>query len=442
MMKKIAASFLAALLFSFCHPNTFAQTFPKSVQKQAEQRSSFPGTINAQAAPQSLADRKTALKSLFAEIWQDRLEHDPEFASSIGDKRYDDQLTDRSVAAYNEALARGRGYLIRLGQIDDTGMTDEEKLSRELMVRELVDQQEEAEFKPWEMPMTQFNGIQIDLPERVSLLTFETAKDYDDYTARLNKIPVAIQQVTNNAMTGIEDQRVPPKYILQKVLAQVNAIANQKPEDTPFAQPLKKFPAGISVADQTRIRTEVLDAIRKKVLPAYQQLARFLTKTYIPAGRTDPGIWAIPDGAKYYDFLVKQSTTTDLTPAQIHQIGLDQVAKDEAEMTGIAHKLGFKDLAALRASVPNNPKLHAQSPEQLIDLYKHYIDQMRPKLPELFNHLPKAKLVVKTVPTYMQQDQTQAYYEQGSADGKRPGAVYVNLYKYQDRLLTNVESVS
>ncbi|HET8636592.1 MAG TPA: DUF885 domain-containing protein [Acidobacteriaceae bacterium] len=441
-MKKIAVSFLAALLTSFVIPNSFAQTFPKSVQKQAEERSSFPGTINAQAAPQSLADREAALKSLFAEIWQDRLEHDPEFASSIGDKRYDDQLTDRSVAAYNEALARGRGYLIRLGQIDDTGMTDQEKLSRELMVRELVDRQEEAEFKPWEMPMTQFNGIQIDLPELVSLLTFETAKDYDDYTARLNKIPLAIQQVTNNAMTGIEDQRVPPKYILQKVLAQVNAIANQKPEDTPFAQPLKKFPAGISAAEQTRIRTEVLDAIRKKVLPAYQQLSRFLTKTYIPAGRTDPGIWAIPDGSKYYDFLVKQSTTTDLTPAQIHQIGLEQVAKDEAEMTGIAHKLGFKDLAALRASIPKNPKLHAQSPEQLIDLYKHYIDQMRPKLPELFNHLPKAKLVVKTVPTYMQQDQTQAYYEQGSADGKRPGAVYVNLYKYQDRLLTNVESVS
>jgi uncharacterized protein (DUF885 family) len=272
MMKKLAA-FSAVALLSFCLlPLATAQTFPKSVQRQAEARA---GRLNAKAGPQSLADRKAALKSLFAEIWQDRLEHDPEFASSIGDKRYDDQLTDRSVAAYNEALARGRGYLIRLGGIDTTGMTDQEKLSKELMVRQLVDQQEEAEFKPWEMPMTQFNGIQIDLPELVSLLTFETAKDYDDYTARLNKIPVAIQQVMNNAMTGIEDKRVPPKYILQKVLAQVNAIATQKPEDTPFAQPLKKFPAGMSAAEQTRIRKEVLDAISKKVLPAYQQLARF-----------------------------------------------------------------------------------------------------------------------------------------------------------------------
>jgi uncharacterized protein (DUF885 family) len=243
-------------------------------------------------------------------------------------------------------------------------------------------------------------------------------------------------------MAGVEDGRVPPKFILEKVLVQVNAIANQKAEDTPFALPLKTFPASVGAAEQTRIRAEVLEAIRTKVLPAYQQLARFLTKTYIPAGRTEPGIWAIPDGEKYYDFLVRESTTTDMTPAQIHQIGLDEVKRDEAEMTGIAQKLGFKDVAALRASIPTNPKLHAQSTDQLIGLYAHYIDQMRPKLPALFGHLPKARLVVAPVPAYMQQDQTQAYYEAGSPDGKRPGTVYVNFYKYKDRLLTNVESIS
>src|SRR6185437_12984478 len=148
-------AFLAALLFSLYSSNVSAQTFPKSVQRQAEAQSSHPGTLSAQAAPQSLADRQAALTSLFAQIWQDRLEHDPEFASTIGDKRYDDQLTDYSVAAYNDAVARGRDYLMRLGMIDTTGMTDQEKLSKDLMVRELVDQQEEAEFKPWEMPMTQ-----------------------------------------------------------------------------------------------------------------------------------------------------------------------------------------------------------------------------------------------------------------------------------------------
>jgi uncharacterized protein (DUF885 family) len=432
----------AVLLLAAASTIVAAQTFPKSVQKSAAAQSSYPGTVKTPAVPVSLADRRSALNELFADIWQDRLVHDPEFASSIGDKRYDADLTDYSVAAYNDSIDRGRNYLIRLGSIDTAGMSDQEVLSDELMVRELVDQQEEAQFKPWEMPMTQFDGIQIDLPELVPQLSFDNGKDYDDYTARLDKVPVAFQQVTDDAMLGIEDGRVPPKYILQKVLVQVDAIANQKPVDTPFAQPLKKFSAGISPADQRRIRAEVLEAIRTKVLPAYVQLGIFLTKTYIPAGRSDPGIWAIPDGDKYYAFLVQQSTTTDLTPAQIHQIGLDEVKRDEAEMLVIAHKLGFADLAALRASLATNPKLHAQSPQQLIDLYKHYIDQMRPKLPELFGHLPKAPLVVKPVPAYMQQDQTQAYYEAGTPDGSRPGTVYVNLYKYHDRLLTNVEAIS
>ena len=310
------------------------------------------------------------------------------------------------------------------------------------MARRLVEDQEEAEYKPWEMPVTQMWGPHIELPALVPQLSFETVKDYDDYAARLTKIPVVFQQISANMATGVEDQRVPPKFILEKVLVQVNAIANQKPEDSPFARPLQKFHAGISADDQTRIKAEILDAIRKQVLPAYTQFARFLTATYIPAGRADPGLWSIPDGDKYYGFLVRQSTTTNLTPAAIHQLGLDEVKRDEAEMLVFAQKLGFKDLASLRTSIAANPKLHAQSTDQLIGLYSHYIDQMRPKLPQLFGTLPKAPLVVLPVPEYMQQDQTQAYYVQGTPDGKRPGTVYVNFYKFNERALTNVESVS
>jgi uncharacterized protein (DUF885 family) len=441
MMKTSAALlFAAALAIS---PVAHSQSFPKSVQKQAAQSSAPPASAPAPASvPQSIADRRAALNAIFAEIWQDRLAHNPEFASSIGDRRYDADLSDNSVAAYNDALDRGRQYLLRLAEIDTAGMSDQETLSYDLMVRQLTDQQQEAEFKPWEMPITQMDGIQIDLPQLVPLLTFTTVKNYDDYAARLSKVPAAFAQVTNNAMLGIDDGRVPPRFVLEKVLAQVNAIIADKPDATPFAAPLKKFPASISAADQKRIRNEVLTAIRTQVLPAYVRLSLFLTRTYIPAGRVNPGLWAIPGGDQYYAFLVQQSTTTDLTPAQIHQIGLDQVQKDEAAMLVIARKLGFKDLASFRASLATNPKLHVQSPGQLTSLYQHYISQMWPKLPQLFNHLPAAPPVVKPVPTYMQQDQTQAYYEAGSPDGSRPGTVYVNLYKYKDRLTTNVESIS
>ena len=397
--------------------------------------------LHAQAA-QSAADRSKALSALFAEIWQDRLQHSPEFASSIGDKRWNDQLTDYSVSAYNDRLARGRDYLIRLSAIDTTGLSDQEQLSKDLMARELADEQEAAAFKPWEMPVDQFNGLHSELPQLVSILSFDSVKDYDDYIARLKKIPTAFQQISDNMMTGIDDHRVQPKYLLEKVLVQVNAIAQQKPEDTPFARPLKKFPANISAADQERIKAELLDAIQKQVLPAYARFARFLQGQYIPAGRTEYGVWSLPDGDKYYAFRVRQSTTTDLTPDQIHQIGLDEVKRNEAEMLVIAQKLGFKDIASLRASIAANPKLHAQTKDQLLDQYRHYIDQMKVKLPDLVGRLPKAPLTVEAVPAFIEKDQAPAYYQHGTPDGKRPGTVYVNTYDFEHRSLANVESIA
>ena len=397
--------------------------------------------LHAQAA-QSTADRSKALSALFAEIWQDRLQHSPEFASSIGDKRWNDQLTDYSVSAYNDRLARGRDYLIRLSAIDTTGLSDQEQLSKDLMARELADEQEAAAFKPWEMPVDQFNGLHSELPQLVSILSFDSVKDYNDYIARLKKIPTAFQQISDNMMTGIDDHRVPPKYLLEKVLVQVNAIAQQKPEDTPFARPLKKFPANISAADQERIKAELLDAVQKQVLPAYTRFARFLQGQYIPAGRTEYGVWSLPDGDKYYAFRVRQSTTTYLTPDQIHQIGLDEVKRNEAEMLVIAQKLGFKDIASLRASIAANPKLHAQTKDQLLDQYRHYIDQMKVKLPDLVGRLPKAPLTVEAVPAFIEKDQAPAYYQHGTPDGKRPGTVYVNTYDFEHRSLANVESIA
>ncbi|HKR27840.1 MAG TPA: DUF885 domain-containing protein [Acidobacteriaceae bacterium] len=401
------------------------------------------------AAPQSATapaadvdSRRKALNALFAHMWEDRLSHSPEFASTIGDKRWNDQLTDYSVEAYNAKLARERDYLLKLAAIDTAGMTDQEVLSKELMVRQLIENQEESQFKPWEMPVNQFNGLHLSLPQLVPQLSFTDEKDYDDYIARLNKVPAAFRQITDNAMTGMDDHRVPPKYLLEKVLVQVNALLAQKPEDSPFARPLKKFPGSISAADQTRIHDEVLAAITKQVYPAYQRFAKFLQAQYIPAGRADPGVWALPDGDTLYAFRVKQSTTTDLTPAQIHQIGMDEVARDEADMLAIAKKLGYADIAAMRAAIAANPKLHPTSREALLDAYRADLDKMRPKLPELFNRLPKAPLRVEAVPQFMEKDQAPAYYEHGTPDGSRPGTVFVNTYDYEHRSLADVESIA
>ena len=397
---------------------------------------------NAAAAPQSLEDRRKALNRVISEYWEDNLRHSPEFASSIGDKRYNDQISDYSVRAYNESLAREQGYLLRLAPIDNTGFTAQENISRELLLRQFTEDQEGSEFKEWEMPLNQMGGIHTTYPELVTQLSFTSVKDYDDWIARLHAIPKAFAQVTDNMETGVEDHRVPPKYLLEKVVDQVKDLATQKPEDSPLAAPLKKFPPSIPTPEQERIKTETLAAISKEVLPAYRRFQRFLEVTYVPAGRADPGIWAIPDGAKYYAYCIRHETTTDLTPEQIHQIGLDEVKRDEAEMLAIAKKQGFADVKSYQASLAANPKLHPVSAEALMNAYRGYVNAMQPKLPELFGRLPKAKLEVSTIPDYSAKSAPQAYYEQGAPDGSRPGRITVNLYKATQRSLVDVEAIA
>jgi uncharacterized protein (DUF885 family) len=390
----------------------------------------------------SVEDRRKALNDLFKEYWDAGLEHSPEFASTIGDKRFNDRISDYSVKAINAWLAREQDFLMRLAAIDPTGFTDQEQTSRELLLRRLTEHQEASEYKEWEMPVNQMDGIYSAYPQLVEQLSFESVKDYDDWIARLHAIPKAFDQVTTNMSIGMDDHRVPPKYLLEKTLEQVKELAGQKPEDSPLAMPLKHFPASVPAAEQERIRTEVLDAIGKEVLPAYKRFARFLEVSYIPAGRTEPGISALPDGAKYYAFLIRRTTTTNLTADQIHQIGLDEVKKDEADELVIAQKLGFKDLKSFRDSLKTNPKLHPASAEALLDAYRGYLKPMQAKLPELFGRLPKAPFEVAAVPEYMEKTAPIAYYEPGTPDGSRPGRLRIDTYDATQRNLYGVESIA
>ena len=394
------------------------------------------------AAPTSVEGNRKALNQIFEDYWQDNLVHSPEFASTLGDKRYNDQISDYSVKAFNESLAREQGFLTRLAAIDDTGLTDQEKISRDLLLRLIVEDQESAEFKEWEMPINQMGGIYTTYPQLVAQLSFTTVKDYDDWIARLNLIPKAFDQVTANMAVGIEDHRVPPKYLLEKALEQVKIMAAQKPEDSPLALPLKSFPATIKPLDQERIKKQTLDAISQDVLPAYMRLARFMEVSYVPAGRTEPSIASLPDGEKYYAFLIRRTTTTNLTAAQIHQIGLDEVKRDEAEMLAIAQKLGFADLASFRASLKTNPKMKPASAEALLAAYRGYLTPMQARLPQLFGRLPKAKFEVVPVPDYAEKTAAPAYYQDGAPDGSRPGRLFINTYNATDRNLYSVEDIA
>ncbi len=391
---------------------------------------------------QDVETRRQALNQLLADRWEYTLRHSPIFASIIGDKRYNDKLDDFSQQAIDADLAATRDYLNRFQAIDTAGFNEQEVLNKELMVRDLSMKLEGARFKPWEMPVSQFTGVHLEMPQLVPLLSFQTIKDYEDYIARLNAMPVLFNQNVLQMHKGMADHLMPPRILLQQVVTQADSIATKAPEQTPFAQPFTKFPAGISVADQSRLRDAGLVAIRNQVLPAYAKFTAFVGEEYAPKGRTEPGVWALPNGDAYYAFRVKQSTTTDLTSEQIHELGLEQVKEIEGRMLEVAHRLGYKDVQALNAAVDKDPKLHAHSRQEILDLYQKYIDQMYTKLPSLFGRLPKEKLIVRPVEEFREKQAASAEYKSGTPDGSRPGRVEVNTGDFEKRTLIDIETTA
>jgi uncharacterized protein (DUF885 family) len=395
----------------------------------------------AQTAP-TLEARRKALNNLLAEQWEYNLRTSPLYASSLGDKRWNDKLDDFSQEAIDKDLVETQRFLTRFEAIDTTGFPPHEILNKRLMVRDLSMTLEGARFKEWEMPVTQLWGWHLDLPQYVLLLSFQSVKDYEDYISRLKQIPRLFDQTIVQMQKGMADKIMPPRFVLEKVADQSGAIAKQAPGDSPFAQPFKSFPKTVSEKDQARLRDQGLAAIRDAVLPAYTRFTRFVSNDYAPHGRTEVGVWSLPNGDDYYAFRVKQSTTTDLTPDQIHQLGLAQVKEIEARMVEVAAQLGYKDLKSFNAAIAVDPKLHGHSRQQLLDLYTKYIDQMNPKLPELFNRLPKAKLIVLPVEQFREKEAGAASYEPPALDGSRPGHVMVNTGDFEKRSLLEIETTA
>ena len=387
-------------------------------------------------------DPTQQLHALFNEEWQYELRTSPESATALGDNRYNDRLSDYSAEFHRKDLDETRKFLARFAAVPTTGLSQEDRLSRELMIRNLREQIEGAQFKSWEMSVSQNGGPQIELPDLITITPFNTVKDYENYIARLKQIPRVFDQVTANLQQGMKDRLMPPRFLLEKVAPQADDVASKTGENSPFFDPLKKFPEGISSADQDRLRKEALAVIDEEIIPAYKRFAEFMRNDYAPHGRTEPGIWALPDGDKRYRFAVRRMTTTDLTPDQIHEIGLKELHQTEAEMLAVAKKFGFNDLASFNEHIKNDRKLYATSGQQLLDLYAKYVHEMEPELPKYFGHLPKAKLAAIPMAPAREKNAVPADYTPGTADGSRPGHINVNEYDPEHRLLLNVEAIA
>jgi len=292
------------------------------------------------------------------------------------------------------------------------------------------------------MPVNQMGGIHLEYAAMPSQLPFRTVKDYEDYLARLHAMPRAFDQTIAVMRLGLKDRLMPPRYLLEKVARQVQDVADKTPEASPFADPVAKFPAGISEADQKRLRNAVLAATKNEVGPAYAKFAKFVRTEYAPSGRSDNGVWALPNGDAIYRFDIRQMTTTNLSPEEIHRLGIKLVEEIEAEMLKIARRQGFTELKSFNEHIRTDRKLYAISGQQLLDLYQHYTDQMYAKLPQLFGHLPQNKLEVVPMEAYRAPDSVPADYSPGAPQSGRPGRINVNGYAPEKRLLLNAEAIA
>ena len=382
------------------------------------------------------AERIAAQNALFEEQYETDLRNFPERATAYGDYRYNDKLAERSLDAIVRFHKTDVDFLARLEAISTTGFSDQDQLSHDLLVRVLQLRIADYDLKEYEMPINQQNGIHTSLADLPLSVPLDSVKHYEDYIARLHQIPRVLGQTTEVLRAGMRDKLMPVRFLIEKLPVQCEGIIDANP----FLQPTKKYPADISSEDQKRLTQQITDAINTDVLPAYKTFAAFLKTEYAPAGRTILAVTSLPEGQKRYENDIYARTTTHLTPDEIHQIGLREIDRIQAEMIVIAKKEGFADLASFRASLKTNPKYIPTSAEQILDDFRRYIAQMEPKLPELFTLLPKSPVTVEAIPAF--QAAAATHYVTGTPDGKRPGRVVVATSNFAERSLINDEAIA
>ncbi|WP_151988780.1 DUF885 domain-containing protein [Acinetobacter oleivorans] len=407
-------------------PETNTNTIEKSQSKQNS----------------NVSVRVKALNQLLQEQWEYTLKNNPETATTLGDLRYNDRWTESSKNQIEKDKKTTQNFLKRFEAIDSTGFSATDQLNKDLMIYQLKETLKSYDLKLYEMPFNQMWGLHLQFPGFISSIPFDNAKQYQDYIARLKQIPLILDQGIQLAKQGQKDGLMPPKYLIEKVAKQINSIAAPAGKDSVFASPLKQFPNNISKAEQERLSREILQAIDQNVRPAYQKLGTFIQKDYLPYGRQHEGIWSLPNGDELYRFYVENNTTTLESPENIHQLGLKEVARIEAEMLKIAKAQGFNDLKSFQQSLKTNPAVFPKSREEILEIYRGYIAQMQPELPKLFGLLPKNKVEVLPVEQYREKEAAGAEYHQGTPDGSRPGQVYVNTGDFSERSKISMEATA
>lgn len=390
-------------------------------------------TLFAQTAP--VAERVTKQNALFDEFYETGLKNAPERATAYGDYRYNSQLGQYSLAEIQRQHAEADDFLKRLQAIPTDGMSDKDLLSHRVMERQLQREDINYDLKNFEMPVNQQSGVHTRLADLPLSVPFDSVQHYQDYISRLHQIPRVLDQTTEVLKQGEKDGLMPPKLVVEKLPGQCDGIIAANP----FLKPTKKFPADFSDTDKKRLTDEMTKAANEDVLPAYKKFAEFLRDDYGKKGREQISIESLADGKRRYAEAVKMMTTLNVTPTEVHELGLKEVERITAEMTKLAQSQG-KDLASFRTAVNSDPKWKPTSEQQIIDDFDKYIHQMEPRLSELFGLLPKAPVTVEPIPDFAKAEAT--HYVAGTPDGKRPGRVVVAVADPIKRTLVDDEATA
>jgi uncharacterized protein (DUF885 family) len=396
------------------------------------------------ATPHAVAaeDATKALHDLFDAGWERSLREDPLFATYLGDPRYDDQLPDLSQAAIDASNAADRRMLADVEAIPAASLSSEDQLNRDLFHRMYADGIAGHEWGTQYLPLNHMDGIQ-NLDQVTQLLPFATVKDYENWLTRLGKFDALMDQNIALMRAGIAKKLVQPRVIMERVPPQIATQLVGDPTASPYYAPLKTMPDSISAAEQARLRAAASQAISLGVVPAYRRFDDFFRKEYLPASRDTVGVRDLPGGEAWYQSRIRWFTTTDLTADQIHELGLSEVARIRGEMQKVIDRVGFKgDLQAFIQYLRTDPRFRYTDPKRLLEHYLAMSKRIDPLLTQYFGRLPRMPYGVRPIPDNTAADNTTAYYQPPSIDGRRAGYYYVNLYKPEARPIYEIPVLS
>jgi uncharacterized protein (DUF885 family) len=402
--------------------------------------------VLAQDAPATAAQETKAqqLDRLYAEYWEEVLKLNPITATFIGDPRYNDQLPNFLTA---EMRAKGeafdRKWLAKIEAIGPDGLDGQARLSYDIFVRDRKISLEGTRFPGWMQPIEQFNnlaGFAAQLGSGTMAQPFATVKDYENWLARGRQLAPILDQAIANMREGMAKGVVQPKPLMDKVIPQLDALINADPEKTLFWTPVAKMPESFSAADKARLTAAYREMIANEINPAYVRLRDFIRDEYKP--RDTVSLSALPDGKAWYAFNVKTQTTTDLTPAQIHDIGLAEVARIHGEMRKVMEQVGFKGtLQEFFAFVSSDKQFQFKSEEDLLTQYRALEAKVNERIPAHFSLIPKAPFEIRPVEEFRAASAAGGQYFPPSQDGSRPGIFYVNTHDLPTRMNWEMESL-